>query len=296
MKYVFIINPISGSINKSDLSKTISDFMSAKLLDFELIETQYAGHAAEYTKLHAKEKNITIVAVGGDGTVNEIASQLIHTNIPLGILPLGSGNGLARHLKLPLNAIKALEVIIEGQTAKIDCGSLNGKAFFVTCGFGFEAQVTQNFNQRNTRGLLGYVKETVKLFPVYNSEEYLLKYNGIEKTRKAFSITVANTSQYGNNAIIAKDASVQDGKLDLCVIKSYPKVFGPQMGLSLFLNNLHNSSFYRTQLVEEMTLEMGKNMDKIHAHIDGEAIEVNLPAEVKCIAGALNILIPKNWM
>lgn len=296
MKYEFIINPVSGSINKSNLLAEIEQEMKVKSLDYSIRYSEYKGHSIQLAKELRNQPNTTIIAVGGDGTVNEIGSQLIGTTTILGLIPLGSGNGLARHLKLPLDPMQALQVIIAGKSQKIDAGKLNGNTFFVTCGLGFEAEVSHNFNKRNTRGLIGYVKETIKLYPTYKSEEYILEYNGITKKRKAFSITVANSSQYGNNAIIAKDASVQDGKLDLCVIKSYPKLFGPQMGLSLFLKNLHNSSFYRAEQVERVSIGLEGNYEIANAHIDGEAIKVELPLIVECLSKTLNILVSENWM
>jgi len=187
-------------------------------------------------------------------------------------------------------------VILEGNSAKIDAGKLNEKVFFVTCGFGFDAEVAHNFNQRNSRGLIGYVKEVIKLFPYYTAKQYRLEYDGILKSRTAFNVTVANASQYGNDAFIAKDASVQDGLLDLCVIKSYPKLFGPHLGISLFLNNLHNSSFYRAKTVASVKIELENNTELIHAQIDGEALDLQLPARVECLPKALHILVPKNWM
>ena len=296
MKYAFIINPIAGSINKNSLVEEIKAELQHRNLEFEFHYSEFKGHSIELAKKLRDNANTTIVAIGGDGTVNEIGSQLINSNTTLGLIPLGSGNGLARHLKLPLHPMKALAVILEGNSAKIDAGKLNEKVFFVTCGFGFDAEVAHNFNQRNSRGLIGYVKEVIKLFPYYTAKQYRLEYDGILKSRTAFNVTVANASQYGNDAFIAKDASVQDGLLDLCVIKSYPKLFGPHLGISLFLNNLHNSSFYRAKTVASVKIELENNTELIHAQIDGEALDLQLPARVECLPKALHILVPKNWM
>ncbi len=296
MKYILIVNPISGSADKTALIAQIETVLKSKSVDFQIITTSYPGHARELAEQFGRETDTVIVAIGGDGTVNEIGSALLHSNTPLGLIPVGSGNGLARHLKIPLQPLKALEVILEHQVARIDAGELNGKPFFITCGFGFEAEVTHNFNARKSRGLIGYVKEVLKLYPLYSSAKYRLQYNQKEKKRDAFSITIANSSQYGNNAVIAKDASVSDGLLDLCVIKNYPKLFGPQLGLSLFLQNLHNSSFYRAEKVTELELNLEIEAREINAHIDGEAIHVDLPARIVCIPNALNILVGKNWM
>ena len=166
MKYAFIINPIAGSINKNSLVEEIKAELQHRNLEFEFHYSEFKGHSIELAKKLRDNANTTIVAIGGDGTVNEIGSQLINCNITLGLIPLGSGNGLARHLKLPLHPMKALAVILEGNSAKIDAGKLNEKVFFVTCGFGFDAEVAHNFNQRNSRGLIGYVKEVINYFHI----------------------------------------------------------------------------------------------------------------------------------
>ncbi len=290
MKYNFIINPISGSVDKTELLKQLSAKLKALDIDFEFHYTQYKGHAVELASALNKNLNTTIVAVGGDGTVNEIGGVLLNSATPFGIIPVGSGNGLARHLKIPLQPLSALDCLLTGKSTSIDAGKLNDQLFFVTCGVGFEAEVTHNFNDRKSRGLLGYVKEALSLFRTYEAMEYSLEFESKQRKIKAFSITIANCSQYGNNAIIARDASVTDGKLDVCVLANYPKILGPKIGLSLFLKNIHKSSYYSTEQVAEATVTTMNRTTIINAHVDGEAIEINLPAKVVCIPKALNII------
>jgi len=175
----------------------------------------------------------------------------------------------------------------------MDGGTLNGKHFFVTCGVGFDAEVSYNFSQRSLRGLLGYVKESISLYPLYKSKKYRLISENKSSISEAFSISVANASQYGNDAIIAKDASVSDGLLDLCIIKKFPKLLGVQVGVSMFLQNLHQSKYYLGQKIKEVNIKSLENETKCRAHIDGESIETTFPIEIKVIPNLVKIIAPK---
>lgn len=294
MTYIFIVNPIAGTVQKQQIIKEMKNSLHEQNIAFEILYTEYSGHAKELASQYKHASNTIVVCVGGDGSINEVGSGLLGGNTPMGIIPFGSGNGLARHLKIPLQPVQALQHILKGTTIKMDVGLLNDLPFFVTCGFGFEAEVAHNFSLRKSRGLLGYVKEIIKLYPTYSAESYKVTADDEVKVRKAFSVSIANSSQYGNNAVIAREASVTDGKLDLCIIKSYPKVFGPHMGISLFMNNLHNSSFYRGKKIEEVVIEKLDQASTVHGHLDGEAIKIKLPIKVKCIPNAVQVIVPKN--
>lgn len=293
-KYIFIVNPVSGSGQRKLVIEQIKNVCEAQNIDFEIQLTQHAGHATELAKEASKIENTVVCAVGGDGSLNEVARGLVGSNTPMGIIPEGSGNGLARHLRIPLKTIDAIKALLNGRIEPMDAGSLNNELFFVTCGIGFDAEVSYNFSKRSTRGIVGYVKESIKLFPLYKSKTYRVIANGISKDREAFTISVANASQYGNDAVIAKDASVADGLLDLCVIKKYPKVFGPQIGISMFMKNLHSSKFYRGLQSEKITIESLENQTQCNAQIDGEAIVVNYPINIEVKPQALNVVVPQH--
>lgn len=293
-KFLFIVNPISGSGRRNAVIEEIDNTFSSLGLDYNIQLTQEAGHATELAKNASTSKNTIVCAVGGDGSLNEVARGLIGTNTPMGIIPEGSGNGLARHLKIPLKVNQAIETLLNGKTEHIDAGRLNEEHFIVTCGIGFDAEVSHNFAKRKTRGLVGYVKESIKLFPTYTSKKYLIRSNGTEKEREAFTISVANGSQYGNDAVIAKDASVNDGLLDLCVIKKYPKVFGPHIGISMFMKNLHNSKFYRGLQSELIEIESLNGETICNAQIDGDAITTNYPVTIQVVPRALKVIVPQH--
>ncbi|MGB0403711.1 MAG: diacylglycerol/lipid kinase family protein [Salibacteraceae bacterium] len=288
--FVFIVNPVSGNGNRQAAIKDIKQ--SFEGLDYTLRLTEYAKHATEIAHEYRDAPNTVVCAVGGDGSLNEIARGLVNSNTPMGLIPVGSGNGLARHLKIPLTVKGAIEVIKKDREIDIDTGYMNNEAFIVTCGVGFDAEVSYNFAQRSTRGLLGYVKESIMLFPTYKAKKYKVTANGISKEREAFSISVANASQYGNDAVIAYEASVTDGLIDLCIIKKYPKVFGPQIGISLFMSNLHNSRFYRGLQTEHILIESLNNETECHAQIDGESIIMQYPIEIKVSPGSLKVIVP----
>lgn len=293
-EYVFIINPVSGSGNKQKTIDCIDKVFGGEKLNYSIRLTEYAGHAKEIAENLSKNSNCVAVAVGGDGSVNEVAQGIMGGKASMAILPQGSGNGLARHLKIPMAIEPALLSLLDGESVLMDAGSLNGKSFFVTCGIGFDAEVSYNFSQRSTRGLLGYVAESLALYPLYRAKKYRIISNNELVDRDAFSISIANASQYGNDAVIAKDASVVDGLLDLCIIKKFPKILGAQVGISMFLKNLHQSNYYIGQKINELIIESLGNDQFCKAHIDGESIETSFPINIKVLPKSVRIIAPKS--
>lgn len=288
--YVFIVNPVSGNGNRQAAIAEIKNSFAG--LDYTIRLTEYAKHATEIAHEYRDSNNTVVCAVGGDGSLNEVARGLVNSNTPMGLIPVGSGNGLARHLKIPLTVKGALEVIKRDKEIDIDTGRMNSETFIVTCGVGFDAEVSYNFAKRSTRGLLGYVKESILLFPTYKAKRYKVTANGITKEREAFSISVGNASQYGNDAVIANEASVTDGLIDLCVIKKYPKVFAPHIGVSMFMRNLHNSKFYRGLQTEHIKIESLSQEKECNAQIDGESIVIQYPIEIKVEPNSLKVIVP----
>lgn len=292
--YFFIINPISGNGQKQKTIDLIDKVLSDRNIKYEIKLTEYAGHASEIAKNICNTPNCVIVAVGGDGSLNEVAQSLLGSESSLGIIPQGSGNGLARHLKIPMDTEAALLELLNGESVKMDAGTLNGKHFFVTCGIGFDAEVSYSFSKGNLRGLAGYVKESMILYPMYKSKKYRITNKGKTIEHEAFSISVANASQYGNDAVIAKDASISDSLLDLCVLKKFPKLLGFHLGISMFMQNIQQSSYFIGEQIEEIEIEhLGKG-GVCNAQIDGESIEAHFPVKIKVIPNSINIIVPKN--
>ena len=200
-KISFIINPISGTQGKEQILKWLDEKLDKSRYIPEVIYTERAGHAVEIAALKAKEEAFAVVAIGGDGTINEIARSLVHTKTALGIIPCGSGNGLARHLQIPMDAKKAINIINEGLIDIIDYGKINDVPFFCTCGVGFDAFVSLQFSKAGRRGPLIYLEKTLLESLKYKPETYELEMDGSTLRYKAFLIACGNASQYGNNAI-----------------------------------------------------------------------------------------------
>ena len=218
-RILFIVNPISGTRGKESILHIINNTIDNETFEPEILFTRKKGDALQIISEKIAEGFKYFVAVGGDGTVNEVGSAIINTDCVMGIIPLGSGNGLARHLRIPLDAAKAIQVINKLRVESIDYGLVNGLPFFCTCGVGFDAHIGYRFAKEKGRGFFNYVKVALTDFIRYKPKKYKVKIDGTQKMKvKAFLITCANASQYGNNAYIAPNADIQDGLLDIAIM------------------------------------------------------------------------------
>jgi diacylglycerol kinase (ATP) len=238
-----------------------------------------------------KEGYTHIVAVGGDGTVNEVASAAAKTGCLVGIIPQGSGNGLARELKIPVNLKEALSVIKMHKIRTIDAGMVNGRYFFCTCGTGFDASVGKEFARDSRRGMLSYVRATIHKYIKYSPKTYNLKINKRKIELDAFLVTFANSGQYGNNAYIAPKAKIDDGALDLCILRPFPKANTILIGLRLFFKNIDQSPYLEIMHIKKATLKR-KGKKKITLHIDGEPHAFKDKLKVEVVPGALKVMVP----
>ena len=287
--YLFILNPKSGTSIGRDSNAvvdTIHLFAKKYGSTAEVVFTEARGHATELVREKLKLKNWkAIVAVGGDGTVNEVAAPLINQAVPLGILPLGSGNGLGRHLGLPLTLETSLTRLFEGSSITIDSAQLNDIPFFCTAGMGFDAYVGHLFSQQEQRGLSTYVSVSFKAFWDYKPQSFLL--NG--KETKAFSLTFANAGQFGNNAWIAPKADLQDGLLDICTIKPFPLWFGTNLAYQLFTKQMKQSEFidYQNTTTAKVETESPPMI-----HYDGEPLQLDTNIiNIKINPKSLNVIV-----
>lgn len=287
-KIVFIINPIAGTKSKFIMAGVIDNYLDHDKYDLHIAHTEKSGHATTLAKKGIDEGATVITAVGGDGTVNEVASTLMHTNVSLGIIPFGSGNGLARHLNIPQRPKAAIAVINEQKSVIIDGGLANNKAFFCTAGIGFDAHVGKVFSQSATRGFNAYVRTVLREFINYKSQKYTILANGKSFEREAFSITFANAGQFGNDAYISPLADIQDGKLDLCIVNKYPKHLGIHLGFRLFNRSMHQSRFVEISKVSEAEVSCSETS---YFHLDGEHLELRGKLEIKIIPSCLKVLV-----
>lgn len=289
MKTLFIINPISGGRDKSHLPALIEKEMIGQ--PYELVYTNGPEHATLLTQEGIKNGFTHFVAVGGDGTVNEVAKALIGTDFNLGIIPQGSGNGLARHNKIPLELRNAIRVVKADNVKRIDTCKLNNLPFINVSGIGFDAHIGKLFaeNKKGKRGFSTYFNMTINEFKNYKSEKYQITANGKKINKDAFLISFANSSQYGNNAYIAPDASMTDGLIDVCIMKPFHPLNVIDLGFKLFTKQINKSPFVETIKATEVEIEREHSGD---IHLDGEPFEQGKKLKIEVIPHSLNLLIP----
>jgi diacylglycerol kinase (ATP) len=286
---LFIINPVSGKGNHTSIVKQINEHIELKKYNVLYENTKYKGHAHEIARQY-KEKGIKkIIAVGGDGTVNEIGSAILNTEISLGIIPRGSGNGLARYLSIPLNTKNAIRLLNNPTIKVIDAGRINDKYFFCTSGVGFDAHVGKIFNKSINRRPVNYFKTTIKEFLTYKPKKYILKSGNQKRKVKSLLITFANAGQYGNNVYISPDAKIDDGLLDLCILKPFPKSIMLPIGLKLIGKKINKSKYLEVIKFKEISLKKKK---KTKCHCDGENYKVGKKIKVKILPASLKVMIP----
>lgn len=288
-KTITIINPKSGTSKKNGIQETINKFFKKNNIENQIIVTEYAGHAEKIAKEFADKVDV-IVAIGGDGTVNEIARSLIDSETALAIIPSGSGNGLARDLRIPMKISSALKTITTGEKKTIDYGIINGHPFFCTCGTGFDASVSLKFADSNKRGFLTYIEKTLTEWLNYSPTEYILTIDGKEtKKIKAFLIACANASQYGNNAYIAPQANITDGIMDVIILEPFSVVDIPALVLQLFTKTLDKSNHIKTLRCSKLHISSGKQNP---AHFDGDPIVFDNDIDIEIIGEKLKVVVP----
>lgn len=291
-KIVFIINPISGTQGKEQILKWIEEDLDKEQYIREIIYTEYAGHAVELAAQKADEGAYAVVAIGGDGTINEIARSLVHTQTALGIIPCGSGNGLARHLQIPLEPRKAIEILNKGKIETIDYGKINGRPFFCTCGVGFDALVSLKFSQAGKRGPLTYLEQTLRESLQYEPEVYELEMDGNVSTRyKAFLIACGNASQYGNNAYITPRATLDDGLLDVTILEPFTMLDVPTLAFQLFNKRIDQNSRIKTFQCKSLCIHRS-NPGVVH--YDGDPMMTDKDVEVKIVQKELRVIVPRH--
>lgn len=301
MNIRIIVNPVSGTDAARKRAKKVILALE-KEFKVKSIKTEYAGHATELAKQAVNDKVEIVVAVGGDGTVNEIASALVGTETALIIVGTGSGNGLARDLGMfGLSTKQIIERIKLNKSCHIDCGEVLGRKFFCTCGSGFDALIGHLFAQTKVRGFLTYVKLSLKAYKDYTPLSYHLRFcknsscgnNAADadldsKKGEAFVVNIANNKQFGNNAYIAPHANLMDGLFTVTIIKPFKWYNIPYMAYSLFTKQMHKNKFVETFDCGDCILDVEVGA---YLHIDGEPINTDCNSfSVKMIPAGLKII------
>lgn len=266
-KLRFIINPIAGTGKKGNIARSIHQLISKEVFDYEIVYTEAAGHGVELAKEAVGLGYYGVVAVGGDGTVNEIARAVSHSETALGIIPCGSGNGLARHLRIPLQTERAIRMLNKGVVYELDYGVCGNIPFFCTCGMGFDAFISEKFSHCSKRGPLTYMEHILKSGLTYKPDLYTITNEDGSIRSEAFLITCANASQYGNDVFIAPKASMQDGQMDIIMMEPFNAIDAPQIVMQLLNKNIENNDHVRKYHAKSVHITR-KNEGPFHC--DGE--------------------------
>lgn len=286
---LLIINPISGTSNKKGLGEKVAARLQPAGITVETVWTKAGGDATNLAREAADRGYDMVISAGGDGTVNETAMALCNTGVAMGIIPCGSGNGLARHLNIPVDIEASLEVIAGGYIETCDNGTVNGRPFFCTFGTGFDATVSHKFAQSKHRGKITYIRNTFSEYVHYKPQEYVIRANGEVITERAFLVAVCNASQYGNNAYIAPHASINDGLLDVTIVHYGNMLSTAMVGIDLMAGTIDKNMLIHTFRAPSLTIERA---EAGAVHIDGEPLLMESNLDIRCNEHSLRVFTP----
>jgi YegS/Rv2252/BmrU family lipid kinase len=272
-----IINKYAGHKQGERAVEVVIPFLQKSGCLVEYSFTNHPGHATELASKASDDRFDLVVAVGGDGTVNEVAQGLIGTSTPMGIVPMGSGNGLARELGISMKMHKSARSLIDGTTVQIDVCQINSQRFLCTSGIGFDAQIADKMSKASSRGFLRYIQLVVMESFTYKPMKIKMKIDGKLLDQSAFLVTFANASQFGNNAYIAPAASMSDGLIDVIVVKPFSKIWLPVFGIGLFTKIIPHLPFVDSYKTKQIELE---SADTSIFHFDGEPGQLSIPAKI----------------
>lgn len=288
-KITFIVNPKAGAGQGVTLEQLVERQARVHHCDIDIQYTRSAGHATFLAADAARLGANIVVAVGGDGTMNEVARGLIGTNVTMGIVPKGSGNGLARHLGIPLSTAQAIDSLFQSDALAIDVFTLNGKLSLNVSGIGFDGHVTNLFGVKSGRGLMGYVTVTLKEFSAFREFTAEIRSENINTKRNAFIIAIANSSQYGNNAYIAPHASVCDGLLHVNFLKKIP-LYRMDFLYDFFAGKVGHSPY--SEIMETTSMQIATS-EPVSYHVDGEPAGMADQFDIVLTPAALKVMYPR---
>ena len=285
----FIINPKSGTGDKNNVIPVINSYIDKKTFQTDICITEAPGHATELSADACERGYDIVVAVGGDGSVNETAKVLVNSNTSLGIIPAGSGNGMARHLKISVNTIKAVKLLNDGKSETIDTLNVNDRFCIGTIGIGFDAYIAHLFSKKAKRGYSTYVKLVLTEFSSFKEKSFSILVDGKQYDRDCFLLTFANSSQFGNNAVIAPFANVRDGIIDISMMGKFPALAAPSLIYRLMNNTIYKSSYFNSLRGKNITVINKKIMQ---GHIDGEPVLFESDLNIKINPLSLKVIVP----
>jgi YegS/Rv2252/BmrU family lipid kinase len=277
-KVFLIVNKYAGHKNGKKAKKVVVPYLKLNGFEVEHVYTLYRGHATQLSQSASSQDYCLVVAIGGDGTVNEVAQGLIGKDIPMGIIPMGSGNGLARELGISMKVEEAMVNLVKGNDKLIDVCRINKQRFLCTAGIGFDAQIALLMSKAETRGFWRYLQLVVRESLIYKPLNVKIRIDGKLIEKSVFLITFANASQFGNNAFIAPLASMTDGLIDVVIVRKFSKIWLPLFGAGLFLRFLPKLSFVESYKAKTIEIEV---FESSIFHFDGEPGELSIPAKIK---------------
>lgn len=289
--FEFIVNPIAGPKDNIRYFKQLKGRLREAGIAFDSKKTKRAGHAPKLVQKRLDRSEAVIVSVGGDGTFNEVASVMVDSERPMAHIPRGSGNGLARMLKIPGAIAKIPDYLKHGVSRQIDVGKINNNYFFCTCGFGFDALIAHHFATSKQRGLKSYVWYVLKAFFNFKGIEAEFVLDGEPVRGRYFAVTIANANQYGNDAFIAPEADLQDELLDVTMIRPFPLWYTPVMGIALFGKWIHKTRYVETRKVRRVEINA---VSSPWFHCDGDVYQPEFPTRISVLPQALRLLVPMN--
>lgn len=288
---LFIINPKSGVGRHRTVENDIEDYLDKEFFDYKIVYTQHQGHATEISKQAVVDKIDLVVISGGDGSINEVSQGLIDSDTVMGIIPTGSGNGLARFLEIPLRSRKAIKLLNDFSIKKIDTASVNNELFVSIAGVGFDALIAKKFTKVNIRGFLSYFRLVALTYTHYKPKKYTLIIDGKKIVRRALFISFANSNQFGYNTSIAPNAIIDDGLLEISIVQKPPLIAAPIFGHLLFFKKINHSQYVETLKGKNIIVKRKK---KKVVNIDGEAIKFDKKTlHIKVKNRSLKIIVPK---
>lgn len=289
----FIINPVSGIGRQKTVERLLPGILDTDQFDYEIKHTTAQGDARRITREAIAQKVDIVVAVGGDGTIGEVASELVNSEVELGIIPAGSGNGMARGLQIPVLTRKAIRTLNNYTIVKIDTGNINGKTFANSSGVGFDALISKHFYHLKNRGLKNYIRLVAREYFKYKPRNYKIEADGKQIETRAWVVSFANSPQYGNNAIIAPGAIVNDKLLDVVIVRRIPFLALPVMIYRLFKGSLDRSRYFDSFRASEIkiTLEPGTAI-----HLDGDPHELGTVLDIKIVPQSVKVIVPIKQM
>lgn len=288
-KIVFIINPVSGIGRQKTAEPAILKYLDHSKYFHEIAYTAYAHHAVEIAKAASQNGIDIVVSIGGDGSANDVAQGLVHSETIMGLIPVGSGNGLAHHLKIPISLKKSIGIINNLKISRIDTATINDKLFISVAGLGFDALVAEEFENCGKRGFWSYLNNVLKQFRVYKPSNYKISFEEKEINRPALLVSFANSDQFGYNVCIAPGAAINDGFIDLCIISPVSTFSAALMAHKFFLKNINSSRHVEIYKIKEVNVEVSED---VSCHVDGDPVERTHSATVKIAPKSLNIIIP----